>query len=706
VVAKSSPASKPRQLSLLEGGDKPSKTAAAKAPARPPAKAKSGALAKVEKAGKAASSRRGAGAAKAAPAAKDKRATDERRKKVAAEPELVPELVVAAEPAKKAKPERARVTAESMGEMQREISISEFFTKNRHLLGFDNASRALLTSVKEAVDNSLDACEEAGILPEIHIAIGPTTENRFRMTVADNGPGIVKAQVPKVFGKLLYGSKFHRLRQSRGQQGIGISAAGMYGQLTTGKPVHVVSKTGKGRAAFACDLSIDSRQNKPVVFHESEDTSPEWLARDHGTSVSIEMEATYKGGKRSLDEWVQQVAFANPHARIEYLPPGKAPVVYPRVTDELPPETKEIKPHPHGVELGVLLRMKQGSAARTLASFLQQEFSRVSGTVAAEICKTAGVKPDTALKSVSQAQMEAVYKAIGATKLMAPPTNCLAPIGEPALLEGLKALLVQQKLANEAESAARRKADEDAANAALPGMSAVDVAESKVTEALAKEVSEVQIETDADDEDDEAPAEGEAVKAGVVSIFGKPYFLTAVTRSPRVYRGNPFQVEAAVAYGGDLPADELATVFRFANRVPLLYQQGACAMTQSVVRTNWKSYDVEQARGALPSGPLLVMVHIASVWVPFTSEAKEAVAHYDEIIGELKFALQECGRRLSRHIRRRRRIADLEKKAKYIEKYIPHIGQALRDILGLTEPRTDEVVDKLTGILERSRKIS
>src|SRR5512142_193088 len=281
------------------------------------------------------------------------------------------------------------LTAADLAEKQREISVSEFFTKNRHLLGFDSPAKALLTTVKEAVDNALDACEEAGILPDILIEIQEISETRYRIAVQDNGPGIVKAQVPKIFGQLLYGSKFHRLRQSRGQQGIGISAAGMYGQLTTGKPVHVVSKTGKGRPAFACDLSIDARQNKPVVFHESEDASPHWVEREHGTSVSIELEATYKGGKRSLDEWVQQVAFANPHARIEYLPPGKPPVVYPRVSQELPPETREIKPHPHGIELGVLLRMKQGSSARTLSSFLQQEFSRVSGAVAAEICKTA-----------------------------------------------------------------------------------------------------------------------------------------------------------------------------------------------------------------------------------------------------------------------------------------------------------------------------
>ena len=170
-----------------------------------------------------------------------------------------------------------------------------------------------------------------------------------------------------------------------------------------------------------------------------------------------------------------------------------------------------------------------------------------------------------------------------------------------------------------------------------------------------------------------------------------------MTRSPRVYRGNPFLVEAALAWGGEMESEGLGQVYRFANRVPLLYQQGACAMSQAVVRTNWKSYDVQQARGALPTGPLLVMVHIASVWVPFTSEAKEAVAHYDEIITELKFALQECGRRLSRHIRRRRRVADDEKKRKYIESYIPHIGFALQDILGLTVSKRDKVIDDLTA---------
>ena len=633
---------------------------------------------------------------------------------------------------------RMRVTAEKMGAMQREISISEFFTKNRHLLGFDNASRALLTSVKEAVDNSLDACEEAGIPPELLIRVTQVNESRYRMLVEDNGPGIVKDQISKVFGKLLYGSKFHRLRQSRGQQGIGISAAGMYGQLTTGKPVIVISKTGPGKPAHKRHITIDTVQNKPVVSHEE---VVEWPHKDHGTSVEIEMEASYKGGRKSLDEFIQMVAVANPHARLEYFAPGKPPVIYPRLTEEMPRETKEIKPHPYGIELGILQRMIQGTKSRTLGGFLSSEFSRVSSTVAAEIGKNAGIDADISLKDLEPNDAEKVYQAISKTKIMSPPTNCLAPIGESALLEGLKALLVQRHFAEE-EAAARRKAEE---GAPATDDQAAQAAEHKVTEAL-KAITTVELPTEEEEEPDEVVVEEEKPKkkitkkkdaakkvakgkeapievktleepevppseadilsrGGVISVFDKPVFVTAVTRSPRVYRGNPFQVEAALAYGGDLPAEELATVCRFANRVPLLYQQGACAMSQAVMRTNWRGYDVEQARGALPSGPLLIVVHIASVWVPFTSEAKEAVAHYDEIINELRFALQECGRRLSRHIRRRRRAADEEKKARYIERYIPHIGLALQEILKLTDAKRDKAVDELTGILERSRKM-
>src|SRR5215472_8265338 len=324
------------------------------------------------------------------------------------EPDAPVELSAAA-PAAPRKLTR-RATAEQMAAKQREISISEFFTKTRHLLGFDSPSKALLTAVKEAVDNSLDACDEGGILPDILVEIRQLSEDRYVMAVEDNGPGIVKAQIPKIFGKLLYGSKFHRLKQSRGQQRIGISAAAMYGQLTTGKPIVVTSKTGKGRPAHHFEIQIDTRKNTPVVVRDEQLE----LEKDHGTRVEIEMEADYRNGKRWLGRYLEQTALANPHCKLEYHRP----------------EAVEIKPHPQGVELGQLMLILKESRSRDLRGCLMHEFSRVSPTIADQVLKSAKIDGKTKARVVGEdlKLSEQLHRAIQATKIMAPPTNCLSPI--------------------------------------------------------------------------------------------------------------------------------------------------------------------------------------------------------------------------------------------------------------------------------------
>ncbi len=259
---------------------------------------------------------------------------------------------------------KAAPSAAEMGARQREISVSEFFTKNRHLLGFDNPRKALLTCVKEAVDNALDAAEEAGILPEIVVTlevassgdeapVAASQATRFRVTVIDNGPGIVRQQIPPIFGKLLYGSKFHRLRMSRGQQGIGISAAGMYAQLTTGKPVQITSSTGPRAATHYFEVQIDTKKNEPRIF---ESKKIDWH-HPRGTQVTLEIEGRYQKGRASVDEFLEQVAIANPHVTLVYHTPEGETRQYPRTIQELPPQPREIKPHPYGIEFGVLLRM-------------------------------------------------------------------------------------------------------------------------------------------------------------------------------------------------------------------------------------------------------------------------------------------------------------------------------------------------------------
>src|SRR2546423_11866239 len=297
----------------------------------------------------------------------------------------------APKPKPAAPPPRATLTAVERGARQREISVSEFFTKNRHLLGFDNPRKALLTCVKEAVDNALDAAEEAGILPDVLVNVEvaavngasppPSQATRFRVTVIDNGPGIVRQQIPPIFAKLLYGSKFHRLRMSRGQQGIGISAAGMDAQLTTGKPGQIISRTGARGAAHYFEVQIDTKKNETrIVENKKIDWEP-----PRGTQVTLEIEGRYQKGRASVDEYLEQVAIATPHVNLVYLTPEGETREYPRTIHELPPQPKEIKPHPYGIEFGILLRMLQDTKSHSLSGFLAGDFISVSTVVAQAI---------------------------------------------------------------------------------------------------------------------------------------------------------------------------------------------------------------------------------------------------------------------------------------------------------------------------------
>ena len=389
---------------------------------------------------------------------------------------------------------KRRATAQSMAAGQRDISVSEFFAKNRHLLGFDNPRKALLTTVKEAVDNALDACEEAGILPEIWVHIERVGQDRFKVGVQDNGPGILKKTIPLIFGKLLYGSKFHRLRMSRGQQGIGISAAGMHGLLTTGKPVKIMSKVSRRDPAHYYEIQIDTKRNLPEILngrgegvevppnHEGQKTIEkygiEWIDSEHGTRVTIELEARYQRGRGSVDDYLEQTAIANPHVAVHYTDPDGTVREYARVTDQLPPEPKEIKPHPYGVELGRLVAMLKETKAPTISQFLGHSFSRVSPKVARRLCEAAKISTRANPKRIGRQEADLLYQAIQQTKIPAPATDCISPIGEELILKGLRQV--------------------------VPGE-----------------------------------------------------FYAAATRPPAVYRGNPFQIEVGLAYGGTSPAQRV-----------------------------------------------------------------------------------------------------------------------------------------------------
>jgi DNA topoisomerase-6 subunit B len=587
-------------------------------------------------------------------------------------------------------------TAEALATAQREIAVSEFFAKNRHLLGFDSPRRALLTTVKEAVDNALDACEEAGILPELWIDVHATGVGRYEVSVQDNGPGIVRRQIPLIFGKLLYGSKFHRLRMSRGQQGIGISAAGLYGALTTGRPVRIVSKVAARKPAHHYEIEIDTRRNRPEVHNgrgQGVDIPPgekgrqymlrhgiRWVSRypetagggevETGTRVTIELEARHHRGHGSVAEYLEQTAIANPHATIHYRDPDGEERTWARSAARLPVAPREVKPHPYGIDFGQMLALLRDTGASTVARFLATSFSRVSPSLAGRVCAAAGIAPRTPPPRLSRKQVEALYRALRSSRIAAPPLDCIAPIGEDVLLRALREL--------------------------VPGE-----------------------------------------------------FYAAATRTPAVYRGNPFQIEVALAYGGaaasegmtlDDLGDGLAEtdartlrgfllrsfdgrgsdvvdrvlvesgldgrrspagldpaeatrlhaamravapsdgrrmqVLRYANRVPLQFQPAACAITQAVLKTNWRSYGLPPSQGTLPAAPVTVLVHVASVWVPFTSESKEAIAAVPEVERELRLALQVVGRKLARYLRRGRRTREEGERRNVFLRYLGEVALA------------------------------
>ncbi len=608
---------------------------------------------------------------------------------------------------------KRRANAQTMALAQKEISVSEFFAKNRHLLGFDNPRKALLTTVKEAVDNSLDACEEGGILPEIWVQIDATGPSRYRVAIQDNGPGIVKKQIPNIYGKLLYGSKFHRLRMSRGQQGIGISAAGMYGLLTTGKPIKIISKISPRTPAHYYVLQMDTKLNRPDILNGGgsgieippNDTGRkmvveqgiDWVEVPHGTRVTIELEAKYQRGRGSVDEYLEETAIANPHATLHYTDPEGNETTYAAGVSELPPEPIEIKPHPYGIELGHLFNMLRETKEPTLLKFLTESFCRVSPSVARALCQTAKLSVRANPREMDRGQVEALFYAIPETKIPAPSTDCIIPIGEHHILAGLHKVVPGEFFAAATRPPAVYRGNPFQVEVGL-AYGGGPVLQKVTREALAEMLHE---------------SDARTMRQFLTAAFdgigsdGADKIIKNARIRPRVSPGKLLPKEFNALLESlqtlNLSEGQTMTVYRFANRVPLQFQPGACLITQSVCQMNWRAYGLSQTRGQIPRGPLTVIVHLASVWVPFTSESKEAIAAYPEIQKELRLALQAVGRKLGMFLKRRQRVKQEGERRSVFLRYLGEVADALSEISG--EPR-ETIYDHLVTLARRKTAVA
>ncbi|MEC8669732.1 MAG: DNA topoisomerase VI subunit B [Candidatus Thermoplasmatota archaeon] len=505
--------------------------------------------------------------------------------------------------------------ADKMASNQKQIAISEFFEKNKHFLGFDSLQRSIITAVKEAVDNSLDACEEARILPDIRVKITKVDSKKdiIELQTEDNGPGIPQKSIEKVFGQLLFGSRFHAIRQSRGQQGIGITGVVMYSQLTTGKPTHVLSKVANDPTAVSVSIGLDTRKNKAVksdqtrIIWENDDLT----LKEHGLRVTTRMKGKYQRGRQSVYQYLRMTSIVNPHADITFTDPDGETYHWPRVTERLPSKVDAIKPHPHGIELGQLQRMCRESSDSRLTVFLRQNFSGVSMRAAKELCEASELEVSTKPKSMKPDDVRALLEAFQGErkikgkpiKLLSPPTNCLSPIEEMLIKKGLSKTI-----------------------------------DSK--------------------------------------------FVSTMTRAPTVSHGNPFQVEVGLIFGEDMAADKHVEVLRFANRVPLMYQQGGCLLTKAIESVDWRQYGLDQAGGkGVPKGPAAILVHLASTNVQFTSEAKEALSDNEFVFEETRKAMLEMGRGLRKHLEKKKKMAKTREKFELINDILPAIAEKSATIL-------------------------
>ena len=535
----------------------------------------------------------------------------------------------------KKKPKKT-TKAHQLAKEQRDIPVSEFFEQNRHILGFDNPTHSLITAVKEGVDNSLDACEQAGILPELKVEIVTLGKDELSIAIEDNGPGIVEENVPNVFGRLLYGSRFGSGKQSRGQQGIGISAAIMYGQLTTGRSAIISTRISEEHLAIRIAMKLDTRNNRGNIERtedfvwKNENGEPDedgiYPEKYHGTRVEFAIKGRYREARPSVLEYLKSTAIVNPHAKIIFTNPDKKIFLFDRVSPELPKlPSQGVKPHPHGVELGQLMRMAHHSKEYQMGHFLRKDLSSMGTKSISDVLIKARLSPYVRPQDITRLEAKALIDAFKTTSIRTPTSGILVPIGPKLIKLGLKQVLEE---------------------------------------------------------------------------YRPEFYTLPISRTPSVFAGTPFLVEVGMVYGGNLPKDQPIQVLRFANRVPLLYQAGGCAITKAVQGINWRTYGLEQKKGkGTPSGPAIILVHVASTNIPFTSEAKEAIADIEEIKKEIKLALRNNAKTLSRHLKKQKKRAKVSEKFDLVQKVLPAIAEKASSVVGQPVPNLDKVVAAIMDIV-------
>jgi DNA topoisomerase-6 subunit B len=507
-------------------------------------------------------------------------------------------------------------------------STAEYFAKNLQQVGFSSATKAVLTTLKESVDNSLDACEDHGILPEISIEIekigvgGSKGADLVRITIEDNGPGLSPEDLPKVFGEYLASSKFGRGRCSRGQQGIGISAATTWAQLTNAKGVFVRSKTKNMRKAVEMRIDVDIKLNKGIV---KDKVTVDWDV-EHGLKIEFIIDGRLQlNGDGGIMTYLEGTALVNPHLNLRYKINEDPVIKVDRVTDVVPKAPAATLPHPHTMKLGEFMTHALLYGNVSLKNFLKTAFSRVTDATLNDFVK-AGLKNkflNQPLAKTSEVEFKQIFQAIQAAELPSPSTKSVLTIGEESLAKSIQRL-------------------------------------------------------------------------------GEVDFFSVVARKPKICDFKPVVVEVAIArFINRGSEDDQIQLLRFANRVPLQFDKAGCAITKAVESVSWRSYGLAQSKNSLPQGPYVFAVSVTSPFIKFKNASKETVDASDDLVEEIRRTLMQTGQKLSRHINRENKAADLERKIRHIEKFGPILVNGLALIVGANDKRKERATEGLNKILGR-----
>ncbi len=511
-------------------------------------------------------------------------------------------------------------------------STAEYFAKNLQQVGFSSPLKAVLTTLKEAVDNSLDACEVSEILPELLIEISKvgigSTKNTdlIKIIVEDNGPGIEPEDLAKVFGEYLASSKFGKGQCSRGQQGIGISAATTWAQMTNARGVTVLSKTPKMRKAVKAQVDVDIKTNTGIVKNKE---TLDWN-KTSGTRVEFIMDGRVQlNGDGGIVTYLEGTVLVNPHLSIKYKLVENDWVKIDRVSNEVPEIPGATLPHPHTFKLGEFITHSHLYGKVTLSKFLTTGFSRVNDQALKDFVKSGLPKGllEKSVTSLSEENFKTVYSAVQKTELISPSTKSVLTIGEDALSKSIQRL-------------------------------------------------------------------------------GEIDFFSVVARKPTICDFKPVSVEVALARfkNRNLEADEPVQLLRFANRVPLQFDKSGCAITGAIDSVNWKSYGLAQPKKSLPLGPYVFAISVVSPFIKFKNASKETIDASDDLVEEIRRAAMQAGQKLSRHIKKEFKEADLERKLAHIEQFGPILVDKLAEIVGASEARKKRAQEGLKKILGRDSK--